>query len=1251
MNIRLTLILAGISVMLRLSAQEITVAEPEKLGATINTSSEEVQPLLNADHSILYFVRTFYDQNIGGQQSGQDIWYSEKGPEGWREAVNLTTLNTPYNNAVVGVSADNHKLFLLNTYSNPLRWNYGVAISTLKANTWGRPQELPLKMEYEGPMHGYYVTPDESILLVSSASAQSYGQEDLFLYRLDSSGQWQQPYHFDQHINTSGAEISPFLSPDGTLLFFASDGHPGFGGFDLFVIERMDDSWARWSTPINLGSVINTSGFEGFLSIYENGETYFVSNKSGKSTDIYQTTLLVRLRSNALLSRSEALQAKFREVLLMDTTINFNITHVSAVTADLSQNFGKLLKGNASMNQGLFGVNERDSLINLNVLLQETITNSSDEFAGMRLNNSALSQDMQSIVTYNEKILDYIENVAPKVANRINDDRESVMRVAELKHAISGQIAKTAELKQEISNLVADNAFLKHAYTQMSENREPTADKITENNDLLEEKLHEWAVNLLELKENYAQLITATSDLNVYLTNVTDKKLSEETINQEFASALVMDTSMNHRILHLTAKLPELTQQVGALLAGNVRLDQRLFGVNVKDSLLNENVRKASGLDRKTAAYRETTSANEKLIEDMEALVNEDKTLNASGTTGSQPQGGSAHLLELERTLPEQMVRDVQLKQDISALILRNAHLKQQMMEASDGGEALLAQIEANNQLIHQEFNEWRTNMEAMNRNTVDLEIASSYLQLSERTQRALYQSELLNRQFEQALSKDDSVHQYLKPATDHAALAELISAGTAFNHQLLGITQNDRELNQNLALLDTLSEGSATFSQLLLANKGLTQNIAHLMAAHDSVSAEHSPFQDSPGRSNTSESQALHTLQNEMAMGLIGNETLKEKIAQLISQNADLKEQLIRSDNPDALADSLQSNNGELEKLMQEWLENLKTLQEKADQFKKLKSADQDSRQILTQSAQVLQEFNKTIGLDTSINTRIIQLTSEIHELMPLVSDLALGNDSLNQQLADVGKSAVRINQNLLASQDSGREKTSSDKTRSENQQALVAMKQAIDPVKISILPTMARKIADTTQLNTTSDQKFMSLKRDLSVWIAKNAVLKENIATLLLHNANLDEQLTAPAGVDTTSLLRQIQTNNTSILDLLKQWQMNMKALRESAYNSQDPEQTVELVETSKVNDDMEIEGYAVQVIAMPRGMLPESSFFNRLNHETIKMARGKDGLDRYYTGQYETQDEALRAMRKLRKTGYSDAFVRAIVKYSIL
>lgn len=77
-----------------------------------------------------------------------------------------------------------------------------------------------------------------------------------------------------------------------------------------------------------------------------------------------------------------------------------------------------------------------------------------------------------------------------------------------------------------------------------------------------------------------------------------------------------------------------------------------------------------------------------------------------------------------------------------------------------------------------------------------------------------------------------------------------------------------------------------------------------------------------------------------------------------------------------------------------------------------------------------------------------------------------------------------------------------------------------------------------------------------------------------------------------------------------------------------------------------------YTVQILAVTLPRKPDASYFEKLDPNSIVLhSEGNDGLDRFYSGEYDSRRNAVRAMRVLRKNGYPDAFVRKIKKYQEL
>jgi hypothetical protein len=149
---------------------------------------------------------------------------------------------------------------------------------------------------------------DGSALLYSSESDQVldwktavvsknfHGSErsnsDLFVILRDENGYWQKTINLGDQINTPFAERYPFLHPDGKTLYFSSEGHGGVGGLDLYYSRRLDDTWTRWSLPINVGTSVNTPDDEGPCAVGRSYQTLYFTRESEAGNLIFRSPVL-----------------------------------------------------------------------------------------------------------------------------------------------------------------------------------------------------------------------------------------------------------------------------------------------------------------------------------------------------------------------------------------------------------------------------------------------------------------------------------------------------------------------------------------------------------------------------------------------------------------------------------------------------------------------------------------------------------------------------------------------------------------------------------------------------------------------------------------------------------------------------------------------------------------------------------------------------------------------------------------------
>ncbi|HZY78733.1 MAG TPA: hypothetical protein VFE50_04370 [Cyclobacteriaceae bacterium] len=271
--------------------QDVEFGAVSKLPATINTACEEILPVASPDGKTLYFARVACDYNTSGKAGGSDIWYTEYEPrtKEWSRPKNsINVFNDRDNNAIVGMSTDGQTLYQVNTA--PGKKIKGVYFSKKENSKWTQPQLESIPFLETQEYFGLYVSPDFKTIIASMKRDDGRGEEDLYVSHKDGQGKWSEPKSLGEKINSIGFEISPFLSKDTKRLYFASNGHRGLGGSDIFYADRLDDSWTSWSAPVNLGNVINTEGFDAYFSM--NDSVAWFSSRNGISTDIYKVKIV-----------------------------------------------------------------------------------------------------------------------------------------------------------------------------------------------------------------------------------------------------------------------------------------------------------------------------------------------------------------------------------------------------------------------------------------------------------------------------------------------------------------------------------------------------------------------------------------------------------------------------------------------------------------------------------------------------------------------------------------------------------------------------------------------------------------------------------------------------------------------------------------------------------------------------------------------------------------------------------------------
>ena len=229
-----------------LMADNGSLLEPEKFSKKINSKYHESTPVFTNDGLTMYFTRNNY---LNGKK-GRD---SEKG-------------------------------VLLKLYK-----------ATKNDGKWDNVSELPFNSNQYSCAHPA-LSPDEKTLYFSSNMPGSKGMSDIYKVAILSDGNFGKPINLGDKINTQARETFPFISKNNEL-YFASDGHPGLGGLDVFVAQlNENDTHGKIK---NVGEPVN-SNFDDFGFIIDTNSNigFFSSNRENDNLgydDIYRFTETIQM--------------------------------------------------------------------------------------------------------------------------------------------------------------------------------------------------------------------------------------------------------------------------------------------------------------------------------------------------------------------------------------------------------------------------------------------------------------------------------------------------------------------------------------------------------------------------------------------------------------------------------------------------------------------------------------------------------------------------------------------------------------------------------------------------------------------------------------------------------------------------------------------------------------------------------------------------------------------------------------------
>ena len=278
----------------------------EALDKNVNSDYSELNPLLSPDGKVLYFSRKNHPENVGGVADKEDIWYSELDSSGhWKLAQNMglkfNNSGPNFVNTISAVTPDGKSAIMVlgNKYDykgktgDIVKMTAGVSISSNVGGEWSKPVALNIANDYNyNEKANYFLTNNRQTLILAVEREDSEGDRDLYVSFMKNDSTWTEPVNLGNVVNSAGEESAPFLASDDKTLYFSSKGFSGYGGSDIYVSRRLDDTWTTWSEPENLGPEINSPLEDLFFNIPASSEyAYYSKGVSETNTDIFRVKL------------------------------------------------------------------------------------------------------------------------------------------------------------------------------------------------------------------------------------------------------------------------------------------------------------------------------------------------------------------------------------------------------------------------------------------------------------------------------------------------------------------------------------------------------------------------------------------------------------------------------------------------------------------------------------------------------------------------------------------------------------------------------------------------------------------------------------------------------------------------------------------------------------------------------------------------------------------------------------------------
>ncbi len=315
-----------------LVAQDYLPPKLEKLSPEINTPGyDESAPVVSRDGGTLFFTRTAYPDfdrtlmngkinlaeslsaqayllrlaGIYSQLSGkvitdpvhsafnQDIWMASTDIEKPNVSHPGYPVNSALPNSIVSLARDSNTYVALNQFYSDGSMYEGFSSIRI---------EGPASASFPEPIHIYNfdarqgdvnmaMSADGDVIVISMNRYDSHGQNDLYISFKLKEKLYSTPKNMGPVLNSPGQETTPYISSDKRRIYFSSNRDGTMGGNDIWVSERQDYTWRKWSEPQPLEKPFNSPADDSQPFFDEVHNYLYFSSKRDGSSDLFRVSL------------------------------------------------------------------------------------------------------------------------------------------------------------------------------------------------------------------------------------------------------------------------------------------------------------------------------------------------------------------------------------------------------------------------------------------------------------------------------------------------------------------------------------------------------------------------------------------------------------------------------------------------------------------------------------------------------------------------------------------------------------------------------------------------------------------------------------------------------------------------------------------------------------------------------------------------------------------------------------------------